>query len=390
MATLAERRQRATNIWPGFVDALATLLMVIMFLLMVFVLAQFFLGQALSGRDQALVRLQNQVNELADLLSLERRAGDDLRKNIAQLSQELQISVALRDDLKTTVAALRRQADETGERLASALKTIETDQAKIAAQVQELAGLQQDIAALKALREELQAKVAELGGRLEESGKKLLAERDISESARAQVALLNKQMAALRQTLEKVSAALEASENLARAQKVEIQTLGARLNAALAGKVQQLSRYRSEFFGRLREVLGDQPDVRIVGDRFVFQSEVLFAKGSADIGDAGKTQLKRLAQTLRQLAAKIPADIDWVLRVDGHTDKDPISTPRFPSNWELSSARAISVIRFLMDQGLPPDRLAATGFGEYQPLDTGGDEIAKRRNRRIELKLTER
>ncbi|HEX9568887.1 MAG TPA: peptidoglycan -binding protein [Rhodospirillales bacterium] len=390
MATLANRRQRATNIWPGFVDALATLLMVIMFLLMVFVLAQFFLGQALSGRDQALARLQNQVNELADLLSLERRASDDLRKNISQLSQELQISVALRDDLKTTVAALRRQAEETGQRLAGALKTVETDQAKIAAQVQELAGLQQDIAALKALREELQAKVAELGGKLEESGKKLLSEREISQSARAQVALLNKQMAALRETLEKVSAALDASEKLAREQKVEIQTLGARLNAALAGKVQQLSRYRSEFFGRLREVLGDQPDVRIVGDRFVFQSEVLFAKGSADIGDAGKAQLTRLAQTLRQLAAKIPADIDWVLRIDGHTDKDPISTPRFPSNWELSSARAISVIRFLMDQGMSPDRLAATGFGEYQPLDAGNDEIAKRRNRRIELKLTER
>ena len=390
MATLANRRQRATNIWPGFVDALATLLMVIMFLLMVFVLAQFFLGQALSGRDQALARLQNQVNELADLLSLERRASDDLRKNISQLSQELQISVALRDDLKTTVAALRRQAEETGQRLAGALKTVETDQAKIAAQVQELAGLQQDIAALKALREELQAKVVELGGKLEESGKKLLSEREISQSARAQVALLNKQMAALRETLEKVSAALDASEKLAREQKVEIQTLGARLNAALAGKVQQLSRYRSEFFGRLREVLGDQPDVRIVGDRFVFQSEVLFAKGSADIGDAGKAQLTRLAQTLRQLAAKIPADIDWVLRIDGHTDKDPISTPRFPSNWELSSARAISVIRFLMDQGMSPDRLAATGFGEYQPLDAGNDEIAKRRNRRIELKLTER
>lgn len=390
MATLADRRQRATNIWPGFVDALATLLMVIMFLLMMFVLAQFFLGQALSGRDQALVRLQNQINELADLLSLERRASDDLRKDISQLSQELQISVALRDDLKTTVAALRRQAEETGQRLAGALKTIETDQAKIAAQVQELAGLQQDIAALKALREELQAKVAELGGKLAESGKKLLAERDISQSARAQVALLNKQMAALRETLEKVSAALDASEKLAREQKVEIQTLGSRLNAALAGKVQQLSRYRSEFFGRLREVLGDQPDVRIVGDRFVFQSEVLFAKGSADIGDAGKAQLTRLAQTLRQLASKIPADIDWVLRVDGHTDKDPISTPRFPSNWELSSARAISVIRFLIDQGLSPDRLAATGFGEYQPLDAGNDEIAKRRNRRIELKLTER
>jgi len=390
MAALSDRRQRATNIWPGFVDALATLLMVIMFLLMVFVLAQFFLGQALSGRDQALVRLQNQVSELADLLALERRSGDDLRKNIAQLSQELQISVALSDDLKTTVSSLRRQNEELGGKLAESQKTVEVDKSKIASQIEEIGGLQKDIAALKALRAELEAKVAQLGGKLEESGKSLLAEREISKSARAQVALLNQQMAALRETLAKLSAALDASEKISREQKVEISTLGQRLNAALASKVHQLTRYRSEFFGRLREVLGEHPDIRIVGDRFVFQSEVLFAKGSADLGDAGKAQLARLAQTLRQISGQIPADIDWVLRVDGHTDKDPISTPRFPSNWELSSARALSVVRFLMDQGLPPNRLAAAGFGEFQPIDQGNDEIAKRRNRRIELKLTER
>jgi len=390
MAALSDRRQRATNIWPGFVDALATLLMVIMFLLMVFVLAQFFLGLALSGRDQALVRLQNQVSELADLLALERRSGDDLRKNIAQLSQELQISVALSDDLKTTVSSLRRQNEELGGKLAESQKTVEVDKSKIASQIEEIGGLQKDIAALKALRAELEAKVAQLGGKLEESGKSLLAEREISKSARAQVALLNQQMAALRETLAKLSAALDASEKISREQKVEISTLGQRLNAALASKVHQLTRYRSEFFGRLREVLGEHPDIRIVGDRFVFQSEVLFAKGSADLGDAGKAQLARLAQTLRQISGQIPADIDWVLRVDGHTDKDPISTPRFPSNWELSSARALSVVRFLMDQGLPPNRLAAAGFGEFQPIDQGNDEIAKRRNRRIELKLTER
>ena len=390
MAALSDRRQRATNIWPGFVDALATLLMVIMFLLMVFVLAQFFLGQALSGRDQALVRLQNQVSELADLLALERRSGDDLRKNIAQLSQELQISVALSDDLKTTVSSLRRQNEELGGKLAESQKTVEVDKSKIASQIEEIGGLQKDIAALKALRAELEAKVSQLGGKLEESGKSLLAEREISKSARAQVALLNQQMAALRETLAKLSAALDASEKISREQKVEISTLGQRLNAALASKVHQLTRYRSEFFGRLREVLGEHPDIRIVGDRFVFQSEVLFAKGSADLGDAGKAQLARLAQTLRQISGQIPADIDWVLRVDGHTDKDPISTPRFPSNWELSSARALSVVRFLMDQGLPPNRLAAAGFGEFQPIDQGNDEIAKRRNRRIELKLTER
>ena len=390
MAAIARRRQRDTNIWPGFVDALATLLMVIMFLLMVFVLAQFFLGQALSGRDQALFKLQNQVSELAELLALERRNTDDLRMNVAQLSGELQISVALRDDLKTTISKLRSQTEETEQKLAAALTTMEADKSNIAQQLKEISSLARDVAALRALRDELQTKIAEMAGRFDQSGKKLLAEKEISHSARAQVALLNQQMAALRQTLAKISQALDESENRATEQKIQITSLGKRLNAALAQKVHELSRYRSEFFGRLREVLGTQKGVRIVGDRFVFQSEVLFGKGAAEIGDAGNKQLRQLARTLQEISRKIPTDIDWVLRVDGHTDKDPIKTSRFPSNWELSSARAISVVQSLISQGLAPNRLAATGFGEYQPLDDRDDEIAKRRNRRIELKLTQR
>jgi len=390
MAAIARRRQRDTNIWPGFVDALATLLMVIMFLLMVFVLAQFFLGQALTGRDQALSRLQNQIGELAELLSLERRNTDDLRKNFAQLSEELQISVALRDDLKTNLGRLRQQADETKIKLATALATLETGKSTISTQLEELTSLAQDVAGLRALRDELQAKIAAMAGKLEQSGEKLVAEQDISKSARAKVALLNQQMAALSQTLAKIARALEVSEKHATDQKVQIASLGKRLNAALAAKVHELSRYRSEFFGRLREVLGARKGVRIVGDRFVFQSEVLFTKGSADIGEAGTKQLRQLALTLDEISRKIPPDIDWVLRVDGHTDKDPIKTARFPSNWELSSARAISVVQFLIAQGLPPNRLAAAGFGEFQPLEDRDSEISKRRNRRIELKFTSR
>ncbi len=390
MTTIARRRQRDTNIWPGFVDALATLLMVIIFLLMIFVLAQFFLGQALSGRDQALVKLQTQVSELAELLSLERRNADDLRTNIAQLSGELQISVALRDDMKTTIARLRGQGKETEQKLAVALAAAEAGKTKISAQLQELNSLAQDVTALRALRQELEAKIAAMAGKLEQSGKTLLAEREISKSAAAKLALLNQQMAALRQTLAKISQVLEASEKLAADRKIQITSLGKRLNAALASKVYELSRYRSEFFGRLRELLGTKKGIRIVGDRFVFQSEVLFAKGSADMGEAGKKQLLQLAQTLREISKDIPADIDWVLRVDGHTDKDPIHTSRFPSNWELSSARAISVVQFLIAQNLPPNRFAAAGFGEFQPLENRDDEIAKRRNRRIELKFTQR
>ena len=439
MAALARRAQRSTNIWPGFVDALATLLLVLMFLVMVFVLAQFFLNEALSGRDAALQKLESQVSELAELLGLERSQGAELRLNIAQLSEELQASVAQRDDLNATIEALTlraESAEQTTERLNKALEeafatieadktklasqsselaalstraesaeeraarlrkaledafaTVEADKAKIQVQVRELAALTQSVAALRALKEELESKITKMSGKLEESEATVIAERDISESARARLALLNRQMAALREQLAQLSAVLEASEVLSKKQKVQIANLGKRLNAALATKVQELSRYRSEFFGRLREVLGRQPGVRIVGDRFVFQSEVLFASASAELGEAGKEQLGRLADTLREISIKIPKDIDWILRIDGHTDKLPIKTAQFPSNWELSSARAISVVKFLKSREIPANRLVAAGFGEHQPLDDREDEIGYRRNRRIELKLTQR
>ncbi len=439
MAALARRAQRSTNIWPGFVDALATLLLVIMFLVMVFVLAQFYHNAAISGRDAALQRLQGQVSELAELLGLERTRSEELRLNVAQLSEELQASVVQRDDLNATIQALTLRtetAEATAERLNRALEeafatieagtaklesqgrelaalstraesaeeraarlkkaledafaTIEADKDKIQVQVRELAALTQSVAALRALKEELETKITEMSGKLDESETAVIAERDISKSARAQLALLNRQMAALREQLAQLSAVLEASEALAKKHKIQIASLGSRLNAALATKVQELSRYRSEFFGRLRKVLGRHPGVRIVGDRFVFQSEVLFTSGSAELEDKGKEQLARLAETLREISTKIPKDIDWILRIDGHTDRVPINTAQFPSNWELSSARAISVVKFLKSREIPANRLAAAGFGEHQPLDSRDDEIGYRRNRRIELKLTQR
>ncbi len=411
MAALARRAQRSTNIWPGFVDALATLLLVIMFLVMVFVLAQFFLNEAISGRDAALQKLQGQVSELAELLGLERTRSEELRLNVAQLSEELQASVTLRDDLNATIEAGKAKfesqvtelaelstraesAEERAARLKKALEdaftTIEADKDKIQVQVRELAALTQSVAALRALKEELETKITGMSGKLDESEAAVIAERDISKSARAQLALLNRQMAALREQLAQLSAILEASEVLAKKQKIQIANLGSRLNAALATKVQELSRYRSEFFGRLRKVLGRHPGVRIVGDRFVFQSEVLFTSGSAELEDKGKEQLARLAETLREISTKIPKDIDWILRIDGHTDRVPINTAQFPSNWELSSARAISVVKFLKSREIPANRLAAAGFGEHQPLDAREDEIGYRRNRRIELKLTQR
>jgi len=411
MPALARRSRHETNIWPGFVDALATLLMVILFLVMIFVLAQFFLSEALSGRDAALLKLESQVSEFADLLALERKSSEELRLDVAQLAGELQSSVAARGDLISTVEALTIRAEEgktktarLDKKLEEAFSTIMADKDKIKLQVRQIVKLTQQITALQALKDDLKDEIAQLAGKLgkseasmadseserEKTQAALGAERELSESARANLALLNRQMAALRKQLFKLTTTLAESESRAESQKVQISSLGQRLNAALASKVHELSRYRSEFFGRLREVLGRQPGINIAGDRFVFQSEVLFATGSADIGDAGKEQLSRLATTLGEISPKIPKELNWILRIDGHTDRVPINTAQYRSNWELSTARAISVVRFLIATGVPAERLAPVGFGENQPIDDRNDEIGRRRNRRIELKLTQR
>lgn len=358
MPLSSRRSRRPLDIWPGFVDALASLLLVLVFVLLVFVLAQFFLGETLSGRDAALRDLQGRLAELADTLALERRAKD-------ALDAQLQASLSLRAELE----ARAEKAEATVR-----------DQAQLVA----------DVAALQALKQELERQTAALAERSEKAEAGLVEERKISESARAQLALLNQQIAAMREQLAQLTAALDASEKTNADQKVQIAALGQRLNAALASKVQELARYRSEFFGRLREALGDNPDIRIEGDRFVFPSEVLFDRGSAELGREGQAQIARVAATLKQVAPEIPPDIDWVLQVNGHTDKTPISTPQFPSNWELSQARAMSVLRLLEASGVPPDRLAAAGYAEFKPIDPGDSDAAYRRNRRIELKLTQR
>ncbi|MGH6720176.1 MAG: peptidoglycan -binding protein [Alphaproteobacteria bacterium] len=442
----ARRTGRAIDPWPGWVDALSTLLMVFIFLLVAFSLAQTVLTHLLSGRDDALAQLQSQVDELADLLSLERQANADLRLNAAQLSAELQRSVAARDDAAARLAAILAERDELqGDLAASEEARAALDQEVSAGEdalrlrLAEIESLRRDIAALERARTELEAKVGALAAAVETSEREagalrdrsrelearlataeertLLAQneieqrdirlselldllalnereiteaKDLSAQAQAQVALLNQQIAALREQLAALADALDLREREMRDKDVQIADLGRKLNLALAGRVQELERYRSEFFGRLREVLGNRPDVRIEGDRFVFQSEVLFESGSAALGDGGKVELAQLAATLLAIAREIPADLPWVLRVDGHTDNVPIHTLEFASNWELATARALSVVEFLIGQGVPPERLAAAGFGEYHPLDPRDDEIAHRRNRRIELKFDQR
>jgi chemotaxis protein MotB len=354
------------------------------------VLAQFFLSDLLSGRDRALSRLQAQVSDLADLLALERRTSADLRTSLAQLSTQLQDSTKARDSLALRLKEASERAEGSeAERtrlsaeLADAFKTIQADKETIELKLRDLASLQQQIEALTAKRDKL---AEQIGAKDKESE----ALRGDLAGAQAEVEMLNDQLATLREQLARIEDALQTEQAKTKAQNVQIADLGKRLNLALAGKVEELARYRSEFFGRLREVLGNRPDIRIVGDRFVFQSEVLFPSGSAELTPDGQAQIANLAKTLTDIAQEIPKNINWILRVDGHTDRVPISTVQFPSNWELSTARAISVVQQLIQEGIPPDRLAAAGFGEYQPLETGNTPEARARNRRIELKLDQR
>jgi len=341
MALIRRRTESGFNYWPGFVDALSTLVLAIVFLLSVFLVVQFYLSQEVSGKDKALEQLNAKIAQLNELLSLEKVTQLNLSNELAQTRAGLATAEAERDRAKGLYEGL--------------------------------AGAGSDAA-----------------GRASELNKALDSEKQVSARALAQVEILNQQISALRRQLAALEAALDASEKRDKESQTRITDLGQRLNVALAQRVQELSRYRSEFFGRLRAILGNRPDIRIVGDRFVFQSEVFFDTGQAVLLPEGKAELDKLADALKDLDKKIPSEIPWVLRVDGHTDVRPISSPQFKSNWELSSARAISVVQYLVSLGVPPQRLVAAGFGEFQPLDTGTTEEAYKRNRRIELKLTEK
>lgn len=343
MALARNRRsQRTVDYWPGFVDALSTLLLAIMFLLTVFVLAQFFLSREISGKDDVLNRLTSQINELTQLLALEKSGKQDIEDALANLQASLAQSESDRSRLQQLLDSGAGASDQANARVT----TLE----------------------------------GELG-----------SEKQVSARAMSQIELLNQQIAALRSQIAAVEEALQASEAKDSSSQAKIADLGRRLNVALAQRVQELNRYRSDFFGRLREILSDRENIRIVGDRFVFQSEVLFPSGGNELNPEGQVEMRKLATALLDLAREIPSEINWVLRVDGHTDNVPLSgTGRYRDNWELSSARATSVVKFLIANGVPANRLVAAGFGEFQPIAEGSDDAARATNRRIELKLTER
>ena len=342
MALARTRRgDSGLNYWPGFVDALSTLVLSIVFLLTVFLVVQFFLSQEVTGKDKALEQLNAKIAQLNEMLSLEKLGKLSLDDQVAQLRAGLANAEAERDRVK---------------------------------------GLYDGLASAG----------SNAAGRTNELNRALDSEKQVTARAMAQIEVLNQQISALRRQLAALEDALDASEKRDKESQNRIADLGSRLNVALAQRVQELTHYRSEFFGRLRAILGNRPDIRVVGDRFVFQSEVFFDTGQATLLPEGQQELNSVATALVDLDKQIPAEISWVLRVDGHTDVRPINSPVFKSNWELSSARAISVVQYLISLGVPAQRLVAAGFAEFQPLDPGNTEDAFRRNRRIELKLTER
>lgn len=490
MASIASRRRgaHADYTWPGYVDALASLLMVLVFLLAFYTVAQFALGTAVSerdteigrlkgdvssrdtaidklnkdvqARDQAIERLNRQIAQLGDLLSMERTRAGDLDRQVSTLTGRLRDDTAARDKLARDLATaqqriegftieqgrlgkriedltaerdklgrdaadkarLERQVTELteaqekqGRELAAAM----SEREKLAAELLALTGDRDKLAALlkaaeakalstsadaekaaEALRREIDRQKLELtrlsaslAAANQEKGKlwdELTDEQKLTAESKAAVVRLTAEMNATRAELARLNAALDAADAKAKQQQAQIIDLGQRLNRALASKVEELARYRSEFFGRMREALRNQPGIAVVGDRFVFQSEVLFDKASAQLKPAAIATMKELAARLKEIAASVPPDINWVLQVDGHTDSIPISTERFPSNWELSAARAIEVVKFLESQGLPPERLVAAGHAANAPIEAGTSEAARARNRRIEIRLTSR
>jgi len=339
MALSRVRRDSGMNYWPGFVDALSTLILSVIFLLTVFMVAQFFLSQDLAGKDTALQRLNAQISRLSQLLSLEQTGKANLEDEVSQLRASLNAAEGERDRMRGAAGA----APATGT------------------------------------------------GEVDNLNSQIDLQKEATARAVAQIENLNEQIKALRNQIAALQEALGTSEQKQKDSQIQIADLGQRLNVALAQRVQELTRYRSDFFGKLRDILGNRPDIRVVGDRFVFQSELFFDSGTSSLRSEGAGELDKIASALLDVQKQIPPEINWVLRVDGHTDIRPVgANSPFKSNWELSSARAIAVVQYLISKGVPPQRLVAAGFGEFQPIDPGTTDDALSRNRRIELKLTER
>ena len=378
MARSRSRTRRSADIWPGFVDAISTLLLVLIFLLTIFISSEFLLSKLLTNKDDALEDLNIQIYQLSELLSLEKRENKDLTSTISKLNDKLNDSSVTSDLLSMEFSNLKNKNIE----LNSLLNSLKASTSLIKKENKNLDIKNSNIESeLKKLLSTLKATKVNL----------IKAEEEVklSEAAKNQVSLLNMQVAELREQLNIIQNLLDINLEDIKKKDIQIVELGRKLNTALAVKVGELTQYKSEFFGRLRSILGNRDDIQIVGDRFIFQSEVLFASGSAEVAIEGVLELKKLSKILLDITKDIPTDIPWVLQIQGHTDQNPINTPLYPSNWELSAARAISVGRVLISSGVSSDKISVAGFAEFQPLELGNSPSSFRKNRRIEIKLTQ-
>ena len=345
----SRRRSRSTtNVWPGYVDALSALLMLVIFMLLIYVVSQLFLSQTLSDRNSELARLNQRLNEISQLLGLEQSKTEALEQQMLSVQSNFSDSLAQNEDLQDRLDASRNQ-----------LMQLTAD---AEARTERLANMNQE-----------------------------LDDKDeLSANQQNMILRLSNQIASLQNQLRQITAALKLQKEMTGDKEDELENVSRRLNTLLAERINQLEQYQSEFFSRLRNILAANENIRIVGDRFLLPSELLFASGSAQLGEAGKRELDKLAGVLLDVVKTIPEDLDWILRIDGHTDLIPINTPQFPSNWELSTARAVAVVRYLANQNVPQNRMVAAGFGEFFPVAKGTTPGALQKNRRIEIKLTDR
>ena len=376
MALNKIRRKHVDYTWPGFVDALSSLLMVIIFVLMIFVLSQFFLSQKMNGQDEALVKLKTNLIELSELLSIERNVTIELTSSLTIFENKINI-------IQSKLEQEKIKNDNNKEKLQQNEKTIRLSKFKIS-ELEEILN--------KKIEEVLNSKNTILS--LENNLQKRKSEVEIkTDTLKANKEEINKLTAAsiqLRNKLSQIQTLLTAYKAKDKKDNVKTLNIGKDLNSALARRVEELQKFKSEFFGRVKELIKDRPEIRIVGDRFVFQSEVLFSIGSVEIGPKGQLEMINLASTLVEIEKSLPTDIDWILQIEGHTDNLPVKEGQtYKDNWELSTKRALSVLRFLIKQGINPSRLSASGYGSFQPIDINNNANARKKNRRIEMTITQ-
>ena len=376
MALNKIRRRHVDYTWPGFVDALSSLLMVIIFVLMIFVLSQFFLSQKMNGQDEALVKLKTNLIELSELLSIERNVTIELTSSLTIFENKINI-------IQSKLEQEKIKNDNNKEKLQENEKTIRLSKFKIS-ELEEILN--------KKIEEVLNSKNTILS--LENNLQKRKTEVEIkTDTLKANKEEINKLTAAsiqLRNKLSQIQTLLTAYKAKDKKDNVKTLNIGKDLNSALARRVEELQKFKSEFFGRVKELIKDRPEIKIVGDRFVFQSEVLFSIGSVEIGPKGQLEMINLASTLVEIEKSLPTDIDWILQIEGHTDNLPVKEGQtYKDNWELSTKRALSVLRFLIKQGINPNRLSASGYGSFQPIDINNNANARKKNRRIEMTITQ-